>query len=396
MTTLERTTSALEAIEQIAPIIREYADQSEREATLARPIVDALIEHGLFRQLTPKSLGGAEVDPVTWFKTVEAAARIDGSTGWCLFINGGTGFIGSRMTEEAAEELIANPATIIAGGVFPFGRAEVVEGGYRVTGRWPFSSGCKHSTIIGGMCVVFDGQAPRMTPMGPELRMCGLPAEQVEIIDNWEVSGLTGTGSHDFALNGAFVPERYAINMLSRPENRYYTGPLYAMPFISLFGLPMAAVALGIAQHSIDVMLEVAQTKVPAAMAATDPKPLQQRPLFHLQLGEAMALVRSARAWMHEALNEAFEVAKAGQPADMAVRNNLYSAASNATRSSRQAVELMYLAGGGGANYRKSPLQRCLRDIFALTQHAATSPQSLENSGAMFAGLPAPLPLLLL
>ncbi len=396
MTTISLTTSPLEAVEQIAPIIREYADQSEREGTLARPIVDAFIEHGLFRQLTPESLGGAEVDPVTWFKTVEAAARIDGSAGWCLFINGGTGFIGSRMTEETSEELMTNPGTVIAGGVFPFGRAEVVDGGYRVTGRWPFASGCKHSTIIGGLCVVFDGPAPRMTPMGPELRMCGLPADQVTIIDNWDVSGLAGTGSHDFVLEGAFVPERYAINMLSRPENRHYTGPLYAMPFISLFGLPMAAVALGIAQHSIDVMLEVAQTKVPAAMAATDPKPLQQRPLFHLQLGEAMALVRSARAWMHEAVDEAFEVAKAGQPADMAVRNNLYSAASNSTRSSRQAVELMYLAGGGGANYRKSPLQRCLRDIFALTQHTATSPQALENSGAMFAGLPAPLPLLLL
>src|SRR3970040_344202 len=97
-TTVRLTTSPLEAIEQIAPTIREYADQSEREATLARPIVDALIHHGLLRQLTPESLGGAEVDPVTWFKTVEAAARIDGSTGWCLFINGGTGFIGSRPT----------------------------------------------------------------------------------------------------------------------------------------------------------------------------------------------------------------------------------------------------------------------------------------------------------
>ena len=123
---------------------------------------------------------------------------------------------------------------------------------------------------------------------------------------------------------------------------------------------------------------------------------MRDRPLFHLQLGEAMACVRSARAWLHEALGELWEIAQAGAEADTDARVNMAAACANATRSSVRAVELMYLAGGGGANYRSSPLQRCMRDIHAVSQHFLTSPAALENSGAVFAGAPPPNPLLLL
>lgn len=396
MTTVDKPRSNLEAVEAIAPTIREHADESEREATLARPIVEAMREARLFHHVAPRSLGGGEVDPITAFRTVEALARIDGSTGWCAWTNGGTGLAGQEMDDAHAEAIFADPNFIAAEVLFPPGKAVAVDGGYRVTGRWPFASGCKHATHISPLCIVFDGDQPRMTPEGPEMRAPFIPTSSVTILDTWDVSGLSGTGSHDVVVDDVFVEEGYAVPMMGGPGNRHYTGPLYRMPLLTFHAWPIAAVTLGIAQHAMDVMLEVAQTKVPAAMAATDPKPMRDRPLFHLQLGEAVACVRSARAWLYEALGELWEIAQSGAEADTDARVNMAAACANATRSSIRAVELMYLAGGGGANYRKSPLQRCMRDIHAVSQHFLTSPAALENSGAVFAGAPPSNPLLLL
>jgi alkylation response protein AidB-like acyl-CoA dehydrogenase len=393
MTLNTASESALEAIARLTPLIEKHADASESERTLARPIVDAFREAALFRQNTPVSLGGAENGAVNWYRVLEACARIDGSAGWCLFINGATGLIGRTMNAEAAEQIAGSGDTVIAGAVFPFGKAVAVDGGYRVTGRWAFASGCRHATHVFGICMLYDGETPRAGAMGvPELRMMLTEAPQAEIIDTWDVVGLAGTGSHDIVFKDLFIPERHAVPMAAAP-NEHYQGPLYRMPFFTLFGWPMAAVALGIAQHAIDIVIELAQTKTPAGAAAT---PLRERPLFHGQLADAVAAVRSARAWLHEAIGELEATAKAGGIADLPARVNAQLAASNATRSARQAVDLMFLAGGGTAIYRKNQLQRCLRDIHTLSQHAATSPASWDQSGALLAGMPAQNALILL
>ncbi|MEX2079987.1 MAG: hydroxylase, partial [Dehalococcoidia bacterium] len=171
MTTVTGIEPPLEAIERLAPLIREHADASEREATLAAPVVVALRDAAIFRQTVPASLGGAEVDPITWYRTVEAASRIDGSTGWVLFINGSTGIHGRNMSAEAAEPFMRDPATIVSGAVFPFAKAVASEGGAFVTGRSPYASGCKHATHVVVFAVLHDGDVPRMTPFGPDLRM---------------------------------------------------------------------------------------------------------------------------------------------------------------------------------------------------------------------------------
>jgi alkylation response protein AidB-like acyl-CoA dehydrogenase len=395
MPVAQELASPLEAVARIAPIVREHADASEQQCTLARPTVDAILGAGLFRQLTPASLGGGELDPVTWFKVVEAMARVDGSAGWCLFINGGTGIIGAGMPEAAASALLSDPQTVIAGAVFPFGKATATEGGYRVNGQWPYASGCKHSTWLFGACVVFDGDSPRQSPRGPEIRLACAPESCVSIIDTWDVSGLAGTGSHDIAMADLFVEDAHCIPLGTGEKNRHYDGPLYRLPFFTLFAWPMAAVALGIAQHAIDAALDLAASKVPAGGPPGGP-PLRERALFHLQLGEAVSAVRAARAWLHQSVGDVWKMAQVGAEIGLPARVDLAAAASNATQSSRRAVELMYLAGGGTSNYRSSPLQRCLRDIHALSQHRATSPATVETGGAMLAGLPPSNPLILL
>ena len=392
MTTIERTSLA-DAVQSVAPTVREYADQSERERRLAPPVIEAMKDAGLFRGLAPESLGGAEADPVSWFQAVEAAARIDGSFGWCLFINGSTGLIGRMLAEADAEQLLRNRDTVLAGAVFPFGKATVTDGGFVGSGHWTYASGIPFASHVFGFAVVHDGETPRMMMPGvPAIQALLTPVERVEVLDTWDVSGLCATGSHDFVMHDLFIPQSNALGLMGGPPNRYYTAPVYRLPFMTLFALPMGAVALGIAQHAIDEALELAGRKVPAGNTAR----LGERPLFHLQLAEAQAAVNSARAWLHAQVAEQYELAQAGRPAELPQRNQTHLAASNATRSAAHAVELMYLAGGGTANFRRSPLQRCLRDVHAVTQHAGTSPATWEMAGAISAGLPPANPFILL
>ena len=160
----------------------------------------------------PLALGGLEVPPLTFYQVVEAVARLDGSTGWCTFIGGGGGLVGAYLAHQTAEEMFGrDPRVIIAGSVAPAGRATVVEGGYRVSERWPYASGSRHCTWLFGCCHVMERDQPRLTATGvPEVRVVHIPAAQATILeDTWEVSGLVGTGSHDFTVEQVFAPEAH-------------------------------------------------------------------------------------------------------------------------------------------------------------------------------------------
>ncbi len=297
------------------------------------------------------------------------------------------------MLEDDSAQLLGDPQTVIAGSAFPFNDAAVVDGGYRVTGRWPFASGCQHATHLMGFCMIREGDAPRTGPGGPDIRIMLAPAAEVEIVENWEVVGLQGTGSHDIVFDDIFVPEARAIPLGAADQNRHYGGALYRMPFLALFAWPIAAVALGIAQHSIDSAAELAQQKVPSGTVQST---LSARAVFQLQLADAVAAVRSARAWLHESLEELMALAEAGDRIGLEPRINAQLAASNATRSARTAVELMYLAGGGTSLRLTSELQRWMRDMHAVSQHVATGPATWEQAGVTLAGLPSMNPMIML
>ena len=336
MTTVVASPSLLDAIEAVAPTVLEHADESERGARLAEPVVAAMKANGLFKGLSPKALGGFEVDAVGWFKAVESAARIDGSFGWTMFINGASGLGGQTASEADAEALAADPDAIGAGSVFPFGKAVATEGGYIVNGRWTYASGIHHAKTVFGFAAIFDGDAPRMLMPGvPAVGIMTTLTKNVEILPTWDVSGLSGTGSNDFIMKDVFVPHASAgVIGVPAQKNRYFQGTLYRLPFMTLFALPIGAVALGVAQHAIDAALELAARKVPAGTTAT---PLKERPLFHVQLAEAEAAVESARAWLHHEVGEQYRMAEAGQSPDLAQRNATQLAASNATKSSSRA-----------------------------------------------------------
>src|SRR6266566_4378199 len=283
--------SFIDAAAALAPLVQASVEESERSRRLPTPLVEAMAQSGLFRLWIPRGIGGEEADPMTLVRVVEEISRADGAAGWCMAIAGGYGAFGGYLQKEAALEIYgSDPLVRAAGGLRPSGNAMVVDGGYRVTGRWPLGSGCQHSAWIVGGCRILDGDQPRLTADGtPVTRILFFPAAECEILDTWHSIGLRGTGSHDYAVADAFVPSARSLSFREPPTE---AGPLYAMPTIALFAAVLAAVPLGIARHAIDIVRELARTKI----ASRSRRSLTEDATMQANLGIAEAALRSPRA----------------------------------------------------------------------------------------------------
>jgi alkylation response protein AidB-like acyl-CoA dehydrogenase len=373
--------SLIQVARDLAPQIREAAEESERLRRLPAPLVETLAAAGLFRLWVPCSLGGAETNPMTLVRVIEEISRADGAAGWCVAIGGEYGVFGGYLPGEAAREIYgSDPHVFTCGALRPFGEAAVVDGGYRVTGRWPLGSGCQHSSWIVGGCRITENGQPRLGVDGtPVTRLLFFPAGNCEIIDTWHSIGLRGTGSHDYAVAGLFVPTSHALSFREPPVE---PGPLYALPTIALFATALAAVPLGIARHAIELLTELARTKI----ASRSRRPVGEDAMIQADLGRAEAVLRSSRAFLYEALNEAWQVVSAGDTLGHTERAMLWLAASHAMSGAKQVAELMFSAGGSASPYVASGLERCVRDIYAAGQHVTLAPPNYQMAGQAFLG----------
>ena len=384
-----------EVVEELGPLIRRYADESEQERRLAAPIEVGVKAAKLLRTWVPRALGGHEASPRNGMDMLEAVARIDGATAWNLFIwLAFSPFVSFLPDDGIAEVFAEGPDVVGAGGLYPPGAAVVVEGGYRVSGRWPFASGSAHAAWLTGGCHVMEAGRPRLTSAGlPELRTFFMPAAGTETLDTWHVTGLRGTGSNDIRADDLFVPERRSFAF--GPETvrgSAFGGALYRFPLYGLIGTPVAVVALGIAEHAIDAFTDLAETKT----ALSGGSPLREGPASQEDIGKARAAVRSSRAWLYEVVEGAWERTLQGDDPSLQERAELVLASTNATRSAAYAVDLMQSAGGSSAIFEASPIERCFRDVHAVTQHYATSRRNFAGVGRVLLGLPPDNPMVLL
>jgi indole-3-acetate monooxygenase len=376
------TPSPLDAVQELAPLIEASADEAERVRRLPLPVVHALAQAGLFRLWIPRTCGGAEVDPITFLQVIEAVSRLDGATGWCLMIGACYGVFGGYLPAMAAREIYGADPNVISGGAFsPTGEAVVVDGGYRVKGRWRLGSGCQHCTWMVGGCRILEGSQPRLRADGmPISRLMFFPASDCEIIDTWNSAGLRGTGSHDYAVADIFVPAEHTISFREPPVQ---SGTLYALPTVALFATAVAAVPLGIGRHAIDIFTRLANVKVATRSRQT----LNTHAMLQADLGRAEALVRSGRAFLFDALGQAWKTAFAGDALSTAQRAMLWLAATQATTSATQAVDLMFSACGSASVYANAGIERCLRDIRTAAQHIVVVPSNYEMAGQALLGL---------
>jgi alkylation response protein AidB-like acyl-CoA dehydrogenase len=368
----------------LAPAVREAADRIERERRLPAELARAFTEAGVFRLCVPRALGGLEVDPAVLIRAGETLAQADGSAGWCAMIGATSGVASAYLPEAAAREIYGSADAVTGGAFAPHGTATVVDGGYRVTGRWPFASGCEYCTWLMGGCVVVESGRPRLLPGGlPDSRLMLFPAQAARIIDTWTVSGLRGTGSHDIAVDDLFVPATHATSIITdRPRER---GPLYAFPVFGLLALGIAAVALGIARAAIDELVRLARGKTPTGSRRL----LAERATVQAQVAEAEAVLGAARSLVFDTVAAAWTRATAHGTIDLRDRARLRLAATHAASAAVRATDLMYTAGGGTAVYATSPLQRAFRDVHVVTQHVMVAPATLELAGRILLGLEA-------
>jgi alkylation response protein AidB-like acyl-CoA dehydrogenase len=300
-----------------------------------------------------------------------------------------SGSIGQLQLNEDTARAIFKPGVGVAGVGSPGGRAVPVDGGYRVNGRWAYASGCLNSQWIFMNNVVFDGDVPRRGPMGPEFRMTIVPMSDVEVLDTWHVSGLRGTGSHDVTVHDLFVPEdRTSVVFRDGADERTAGG--YRIPMFTLFGIALAPVALGAARRAIEELVAMAQAKTPAMSAVK----MLEKPLVQYETGRAQGLLEAARAYLYEVVEELLDHAGRGEEIDMALRARVRSACVTSTELSAQAADIAYRVGGGAAIYEGSRLQRCFRDVHAVTQHFILASPNYEVTGRILLGLDAGTPVI--
>jgi indole-3-acetate monooxygenase len=293
------------------------------------------------------------------------------------------GMPAAYIPEETAREIYGD-SRAVAGGVFaPRGKAIVEGDAYRVSGRWPFSSGVDHCTWLMGGCIVEEDGSPRTLESGrPDVELVLFPKEDVEVIDTWNVSGLRATGSHDIAVDDLTVPRERAAAMIT--GNPVAEGALYAFPLFGLLALTIAGTALGIGRAAIEDLLELAGAKTPTGST----RALAERPVTQTRIAQAEATLLSGRTFLYDAIATAWEAAEEGGEVSIAHRAALRLAASHATASAASAVDTAYDLGGGTSIYETSPLQKRFRDVHAATQHMLIGPSTWELTGRLMLGLP--------
>jgi alkylation response protein AidB-like acyl-CoA dehydrogenase len=362
----------LDAVRSVGRAASARAVETEALRRLPDDIAGALVGTGLLRAWVPKAYGGDEADLLTVLDAIEELSYHDGATGWCAMIAATTAAGAASLPPEWAELIYGDPAAVTGGFAMPAAVGKRVHGGLEVSGRWQWGSFTNHCTWIGGGTLV-DG-VPLFVYFEPG---------QVTLLDTWRVAGLKGTGSTDYSVEGAFVPEGRWI-VLNGPA--VVDSTLYRFPLFGRLALAIAAVAVGLARRAHAELVELAGAKKPSGSRKT----LAERTVIQADAARAEAAWRSARLFMRASVEDAWAATAAAD--DGAVpdehRRLLRLAATDAVWRCAQAVDLMYSAGGGAAIYEDQPLQRVFRDMHVLTQHGMVAARTYEPVGRMAFGLP--------
>jgi alkylation response protein AidB-like acyl-CoA dehydrogenase len=375
----------LGAVRDLVPSISARSAEIDTARRLPLDLLGQLTAAGCFRMFVPKSHGGLDIDVPASMEIIETLASADGSTGWVVMIGSETPMFLALLSRKHFDSLYANGPDVIIGGAFaPRGQAELVEGNYRVNGRWGFASGCQHSQWLFGNCIVTENGTPRAGVIGgtAEARAMMFAPSKAQILDTWSVNGLRGTGSHDIAVENLTVPADDSFDIFfGRP---CIETPSMAEPLLYA-ALHIGAVAIGIAQRAITEIVALANTNKRRLYASAS---IAESPLFQYRVGHADTSLRAARSLLRSQADAVWNSAAAGNPVSIEGRAPVMAAITWAVQTCAAVVDTCYKAGGGTSPYDSSSLQRSMRDIQTLTQHAAVAESWLTTAGATILGRP--------
>ncbi len=377
--------AAIGLVEQI----RAASEEIELGRRLPPGITAAMKDAGVFGMAMPRAWGGSELDPLTQFRVIEALAMADGSVGWCAMIGSDGGYVTAFLDQDVARAMYSDLLVPTGAAATTTGQAVRVPGGYRVSGRFPFVSGCHHCEWLWLGCIVLENGVARVDGNGvPETRQCLMRVSECEILDTWHTTGLRGTGSNDVVVRDKFVEEGRTFSF-QEPRLIKRPGPLYAFPF--MFTAKGAAPALGIARHAIDAVIDSAAAKPARRYTVGDrieaAKLLRDDVYVQEAVGRAETLLAAARAYFFHVMGDLWVTLLAGrQPSErqLALFTTAYP---HIVGVCVDVVQLVYKAAGGAAVYQKGQLDRCLRDVLTMNQHVIGTLRTYEMAGRLLLGL---------
>jgi alkylation response protein AidB-like acyl-CoA dehydrogenase len=367
-------------VRALAPRIAARAAETAALRRLPRDLVDMLKVAGCFRVMFPKTWGGPEMPLPMQLEMIEVLAHADTAVAWCVKIGSDSGQFAARLAQSAARELYPDLDFVTAGQAPPNGRATKVDGGYRVTGRWGFGSGCTHADVMLGGCLV-EGAAPSPPGAPPPVIHVLAPAAGWQIEDTWFSTGLAGSGSFHYSVQDLFVPDGHVLDLFA-PSGR--DEPLYRLPITASVSIPMAGTPLGLARRAIDELIALAGSKI----VAIPPPPvlIKNLPRVRLAVAQAESMFGAARAYVYETVHRLWRELEDTGAASLTARRDVGLARIHAHRMAAEVAELMYDAAGPAAVYASSPLDRLLRDAVTIKQHLLFNDGVLEELGAMALG----------
>ena len=375
------------AAAELMPVIRGYRDEIDRAQRLPKALVERCHAAGFYRLVRPRELGGLQVDPLTYLRVVELLAEAAGSVGWNLCNNNIAQLVTLGLPDEGIQEIyghggdVAIAGTAVQGG----GRAVPVEGGYRVTGRWPFGTGCQESAWMLGSFQILDGDQPRRSPDGASVYWRGVfQRSEAQIVEgSWDVAGLRATGSFDWTVDDVFLPERRTMVHAGVPlDNQWshWPGISYALPAQAWVGPHHSAVITGIARAGIDGLIELAREKTPRGRTGR----LCENPQVQDAVGRADAMLNAGRAYRTAMITELWNTVAAGAETTLEQRARCRLAAVHAADSAREAMDLVYRQGGSTSYRRESRLAECWRDLHVVGQAVTLAPEWYPMGGRVF------------
>lgn len=379
----ERADQLVEAARAVGPILDRDAEAGEEACSITGDALRAMQEAGAFRMTMPRELGGIEADPVTQYEVIEALSEADGAAGWVAMIGSDAGYFAGRIAPDLAQELFPSPDLLTCSSSLPSGNAERVPGGVRVKGRWRFASCCRHATWFNAACTLTENGKPVMGEGGrPETRTVVLPIEDVEIIDNWHTTGLSGSSSNDIAVHDVFAPEQRVVGHgLSGHHAVKPPSPLYVywmMIMCNVSGVPM-----GIARRAIQEACAIANQKFGYGTTVL----VREDPILQARIGRAETALAAARAFLIETVGELWDTLVAGRELPLELKSRFRMANLHGFHVAQDVTRWMYEVGGSGALYRPHPLERALRDVTAAGNHLLVRESAYAEIGRVSLGI---------
>jgi 3-hydroxy-9,10-secoandrosta-1,3,5(10)-triene-9,17-dione monooxygenase len=385
--------SLIDVAKKLAPALRERAAETNRLRRLPDATWRDLIDSGILRGLQPSRWGGGEVHLKDFYGAAMEVARAEGCAGWIAGVVGVHPWQMALFPRRTQEEFWGeDPTVMFSSSYVPTGAAERVADGFRLKGRWSFSSGCDHCSwaMVGAMLgsVEYEGRQV------PDFRSFLLPRKDYRIDDNWQVAGLAGTGSKDIVVDGAFVPDHRSqshwdyVRDLVLPGWELNPGPLYRLPFAVVFLRTLTATVLGAAEGFLVGWIEISRNRISFGQKVSEDTLTQE------VAAEASYTIKTVKLRFLQECDDVMQAARAGNSLSLVERAELRYSSVRAAQLANRAVDRLFAASGGHAIFFDHPLQRRYQDIKAMMAHVALNPNlPIKLYGSALLALPISIPI---